>query len=92
MFIYRGTEQVQAACGVSVSFNKSYYVDDVVYVFLSRKDIKDASQNSSNHTLPVFALQTTVMIGILQIYVEICGPFVYPRVCTTCTALFKVFR
>ena len=35
--------------GISLSFWKSYYVDNVGYAFLSRKDIEDASKLIKSH-------------------------------------------
>ena len=35
--------------GMSFSFYKSYYVDDMAYLFLSRKDIEEASKLIKSH-------------------------------------------
>ena len=39
----------KSSIGTSVPFNKSYYVDDAAYAFLSRKDIEDASKLIKSH-------------------------------------------
>ena len=39
----------KSTIGTSLSFYKSYYVDDAAYVFLSRKDIEEASKLIKSH-------------------------------------------
>ena len=39
----------KSTIGTSVSFNKSYYVDDAAYAFLSQKDIEDALKLIKSH-------------------------------------------
>ena len=39
----------KSTIGTSLSFWKSYYVDDAAYAFLSRKDIEEASKLINSH-------------------------------------------
>ena len=40
----------KSTLGTTLSFYKSYYVDDAAYVFLTRKDIEEASKLIKSHS------------------------------------------